>query len=194
MSLSLRTTSVAHYRSSLDFTQIGHAYAFSPTLALRFQELEQVCDGNTRPSLTGSSRKPYNHTEVIPALGDGDPVIRAMAADVLGELENTSALAPLERALSALEQAACAPSSIQEMVMDFDVTLGATFLGGSRSHFLVWAPLAHTVQVHIVAPHERLVPLERGPRGYHQAVIDGVEPGSLYLYRLDDHQERPDPA
>ena len=54
--------------------------------------------------------------------------------------------------------------------------------------------MAHTVQVHIVAPHERLVPLERGPRGYHQAVIDGVEPGSLYLYRLDDHQERPDPA
>ena len=78
--------------------------------------------------------------------------------------------------------------------MNFDVMLGATYLGAGRSHFLVWAPLAHTVQVHVVAPHERLVPLERGPRGYHQAVIDGVEPGSLYLYRLDDHQERPDPA
>src|SRR5262245_66396942 len=80
------------------------------------------------------------------------------------------------------------------MTMDFDVTLGATCLGAGRSQFLVWAPLAHTVQVHLVAPHERLVPLARGPHGYHQAVIDGVGPGSLYLYRLDDHQERPDPA
>jgi maltooligosyltrehalose trehalohydrolase len=78
--------------------------------------------------------------------------------------------------------------------MDVAVTLGATCLEAGRSRFLVWAPLAHTVQVHLVAPHERLVPLERGPRGYHQAIIDDVEPGSLYLYRLNERQERPDPA
>jgi len=30
-------------------------------------------------------------------------------------------------------------------------------------------------------------------RGYYEAVVDGAEPGSLYLYRLND-QERPDPA
>jgi maltooligosyltrehalose trehalohydrolase len=78
--------------------------------------------------------------------------------------------------------------------MGVDVTLGATYLGAGRSQFCVWAPLAHTVQVHLVAPHERLVPLARSPHGYHQAIIDGVEPGCLYLYRLDDHLERPDPA
>ena len=77
--------------------------------------------------------------------------------------------------------------------MNFDVMLGATYLGARRSHFLVWAPLAHTVQVHVVAPHERLVPLERGPHGYHQAVVDGVEPGSLYLYRWTTTRNAPIP-
>jgi maltooligosyltrehalose trehalohydrolase len=48
--------------------------------------------------------------------------------------------------------------------------------------------------VHIVAPKEQFLPLERDGRGYHSAVRDGVEPGSLYLYRLDGNKERPDPA
>ncbi len=36
--------------------------------------------------------------------------------------------------------------------------------------------------------------MQSGERGYHEAVVDGVEPGSLYLYRLDEATERPDPA
>jgi maltooligosyltrehalose trehalohydrolase len=48
--------------------------------------------------------------------------------------------------------------------------------------------------VHLVAPRERLVPLQRESQGYHHAVLEGVEPGSLYLYRLDEGLERPDPA
>jgi maltooligosyltrehalose trehalohydrolase len=45
-----------------------------------------------------------------------------------------------------------------------------------------------------MAPAERLVRMESGERGYHHAVAEGVEPGSLYLYRLDEGGERPDPA
>ena len=78
--------------------------------------------------------------------------------------------------------------------MNFDVMLGATYLGAGRSRFLVWAPLAHTVHVHIVAPQERHVLLERHQGGYHHAIIDGVEPGTRYLYRLDERPEHPDPA
>jgi maltooligosyltrehalose trehalohydrolase len=48
--------------------------------------------------------------------------------------------------------------------------------------------------VHLVAPRERLVPLQRESQGYHHAVLEGVEPGSLYFYRLDEGLERPDPA
>jgi maltooligosyltrehalose trehalohydrolase len=45
-----------------------------------------------------------------------------------------------------------------------------------------------------MAPAERLVRMQSGERGYHHAVVEGVEPGSLYLYRLDEGGERPDPA
>lgn len=38
------------------------------------------------------------------------------------------------------------------------------------------------------------MPMERREQGYYQAVIEGVTPGSLYLYQLDDEKERPDPA
>ena len=76
---------------------------------------------------------------------------------------------------------------------DFQVTLGATYLAGGKCRFEVWAPAAERVEVHIVAPRDRVFPLERAPRGHHTAIVDGVEPGSRYLYRLDD-KERPDPA
>lgn len=72
--------------------------------------------------------------------------------------------------------------------------LGASYLGHGRGHFLVWAPRADRVEVHLVGPRERLLPLEKGARGYFAATLEGVEPGSLYFFRLDGDQERPDPA
>jgi maltooligosyltrehalose trehalohydrolase len=72
--------------------------------------------------------------------------------------------------------------------------LGATYLGDDRCQFIVWAPIIEKVEVHIVSPNERLLPLERNAQGYHQAVVEDVKPGSLYFYRLDSEKERPDPA
>jgi maltooligosyltrehalose trehalohydrolase len=72
--------------------------------------------------------------------------------------------------------------------------LGATYLGHGQSHFLVWAPRAQKVEVHLLGPDERFVPLTPGGRGYHQGRVDGVKPGRLYFYRLDGELERPDPA
>jgi maltooligosyltrehalose trehalohydrolase len=76
----------------------------------------------------------------------------------------------------------------------WDLGLGASFLEDDRARFVVWAPLARKVEVHLLAPLERLVPMESGERGYHHATVGGVEPGSLYMYRLDENRERPDPA
>jgi maltooligosyltrehalose trehalohydrolase len=76
----------------------------------------------------------------------------------------------------------------------WDLGLGASFLGDDRTRFLVWTPLARKVEVHLLAPRERVVPMELGERGYYHAVVDGIEPGSLYLYRLDENAERSDPA
>jgi maltooligosyltrehalose trehalohydrolase len=78
--------------------------------------------------------------------------------------------------------------------MNTENHLGATYLLDRRCQFLVWAPLIQKMDVHIVSPKERILPLERNARGYHQAIVDNLEPGSLYLYRMDDQKERPDPA
>lgn len=72
--------------------------------------------------------------------------------------------------------------------------LGATYLGDGRTHFLVWAPLARRIELHLLAPHDRLLPMERRPDGYSHAVVEGAVPGTTYLYRLDGERERPDPA
>ena len=74
------------------------------------------------------------------------------------------------------------------------ISLGATYLGDATCHFLVWAPLARKVEIHIVASQEQIVPLKRRDNGYHEVILEHVVPDSLYLYRLDDHKERPDPA
>ncbi len=78
--------------------------------------------------------------------------------------------------------------------MNFKGGLGANYLGGGLGGFLVWAPLINLVEVHILSPEERIVPLERDSRGYHYGVAQGVKPGTRYFYRLDGNTERPDPA
>jgi maltooligosyltrehalose trehalohydrolase len=78
--------------------------------------------------------------------------------------------------------------------MKRDITLGATPAGTGVTRFLVWAPFARQVEVHPLTPTERVLPLKPLSHGYHQAVIEDVEGGSLYLYRLDGQDECPDPA
>ena len=78
--------------------------------------------------------------------------------------------------------------------MNFKCGLGATYLGEGICGFLVWAPLINRVEVHILSPEERIVPLEKVSRGYHYGVVQRVKPGTRYFYRLDGNTERPDPA
>jgi maltooligosyltrehalose trehalohydrolase len=54
--------------------------------------------------------------------------------------------------------------------------------------------LINQVEVHILSPEERIVPLEKVSGGYHYGVVQGVKPGTRYFYRLDGNTERPDPA
>ncbi len=72
--------------------------------------------------------------------------------------------------------------------------LGATYLGNGCCHFLVWAPLAEGVAVHIISPEELTVPLAKDKCGYHRGTAHGVVPGSRYFYVIDNQKERPDPA
>jgi maltooligosyltrehalose trehalohydrolase len=63
-----------------------------------------------------------------------------------------------------------------------------------RCAFRVWAPSARRVEVCLSAPRAARVALAPGERGYHEGVVEGVLPGSLYRYSLDGGPERPDPA
>ncbi|MFC1937816.1 malto-oligosyltrehalose trehalohydrolase, partial [Chloroflexota bacterium] len=78
--------------------------------------------------------------------------------------------------------------------MNTQGNLGAAYLGDDQCQFIVWAPLAQRIEVHIVSPEELIIPLQRDSQGYHRVVTGGVKPGSLYFYRLDGEKEHPDPA
>ena len=78
--------------------------------------------------------------------------------------------------------------------MSWESSLGAVVLDAGQCRFSVWAPTARRVEVHIIAPQERVIPLDRTEGGYHLAVVDHVSPGTRYTYRLDGAVERPDPV
>jgi maltooligosyltrehalose trehalohydrolase len=72
--------------------------------------------------------------------------------------------------------------------------LGASVLDGGRCRFLVWAPSVRHIDLHLLAPVDRTVPMARDDAGFHEIAVDGCPPGSRYRYRLDGDRERPDPA
>lgn len=71
--------------------------------------------------------------------------------------------------------------------------IGARFLEGDACAFRVWAPYHERVQVRL-HDNDRVVPLAPGERGYHEAVVNDVRPGSRYSLVLSDATELPDPA
>lgn len=72
--------------------------------------------------------------------------------------------------------------------------IGVTYSREGDCQFRVWAPLVQRVEVHLLTPQDQLVAMEKKERGYFQAFVEGVKPGSLYFYRLDGQKDRPDPA
>lgn len=72
--------------------------------------------------------------------------------------------------------------------------LGSLPLDARCCRFCVWAPFADSVEVHLLAPTERLAPLIKDRHGYHCGVLDDVAPGASYLFRLNGCLERPDPS
>ncbi len=72
--------------------------------------------------------------------------------------------------------------------------LGAIPQRDNRTRFLVWAPKFDRVDLHVLAPRDVLVPMERLDRGYWAVEVDSAPPGARYVYRFDDEREWPDPA
>jgi maltooligosyltrehalose trehalohydrolase len=73
--------------------------------------------------------------------------------------------------------------------------LGATPLSTGDCLFLVWAPYADSVKLHILNSPCRSLPMQREPKGYFRLHVEGGA-GCRYLYDLGGSGEkmRPDPA
>lgn len=74
------------------------------------------------------------------------------------------------------------------------LTLGAIPLSPGQCAFRVWAPAAQLVDLHLVSPLDRVIPMRKDQHGFHFVLADDVLLGADYLYRLDGNAERPDPA
>lgn len=72
--------------------------------------------------------------------------------------------------------------------------LGATLLDQGRCCFLLWAPKAERIDLHISWPRQLLIRMTSLRDGYFGVIVDGVEPGMRYRYRLDQGAAYPDPA
>jgi maltooligosyltrehalose trehalohydrolase len=84
--------------------------------------------------------------------------------------------------------------SLEKSYFDPRNRLGPSFLEDGSCRFLVWSPQAACVELHLLGPRERLVPMERREGGYCEARVEGLAQGALYRYRLDGDRDRPDPA
>jgi maltooligosyltrehalose trehalohydrolase len=72
--------------------------------------------------------------------------------------------------------------------------LGAVWSPEGACGFLLWAPKAEKVDVHLIHPGDRVIAMQPLDGGYFTVDVEGVAPGALYRYCLDGQTERPDPA
>jgi maltooligosyltrehalose trehalohydrolase len=74
-------------------------------------------------------------------------------------------------------------------------TFGGIWRQG-RAHFRVWAPQAKRVRLKLEdhAMHSDPLPMQEDGEGFFSIELDGVRPGSLYRYQMDEHDPWPDPA
>ncbi|MDZ7345021.1 MAG: hypothetical protein ONA90_10970 [candidate division KSB1 bacterium] len=59
------------------------------------------------------------------------------------------------------------------------MNIGATYLGQGSCEFIVWAPFKNQVELKIVLPEEKLVPMQKSRDGYRRATVEGFSSGFL---------------
>ena len=79
-----------------------------------------------------------------------------------------------------------------------DIKMGMIRLGAHRRsdgayEFLLWAPVAQSVKLHLL-DSGRFVAMEPREHGYHYAAVEGLRAGVRYMFQLNGERELPDPA
>jgi maltooligosyltrehalose trehalohydrolase len=72
--------------------------------------------------------------------------------------------------------------------------VGATRRQDGAWEFSVWAAGREKVALHVFGSRERFIPMSKNTYGYHNVIVNDIEPQIRYVYRLDDAREYPDPA
>jgi maltooligosyltrehalose trehalohydrolase len=72
--------------------------------------------------------------------------------------------------------------------------IGAHYIKNVSCEFVVWAPFFSKILLVLRSQTEKLIPMQKDEFGYWKAVVDSIQAGTLYFYRLEGDRERPDPA
>jgi len=72
--------------------------------------------------------------------------------------------------------------------------IGPNDLGGGRWEFTVWAPFLKKVELKMLWPEKKVLPMDRDEKGYWKTVLTDIPPDTRYFYRLEARTDRPDPA
>jgi len=60
--------------------------------------------------------------------------------------------------------------------------------------FYLWAPLLDRVELNIVFPEKKIIPMEKGENGYWKIGVDNIPWDTRYFFRLEKGSDRPDPV
>ena len=72
--------------------------------------------------------------------------------------------------------------------------MGAHRLEDGSWEFLLWAPNARAVSIHLLSGRDELIPMQSLADGYYRAVVTRLDSSARYFYRLDQERDVPDPA
>lgn len=72
--------------------------------------------------------------------------------------------------------------------------LGPHKIGETTWEFVVWAPLLSSVQLHLLSPTSRIIPLEKDEQGYFSCSMEGLQDGYCYYFQTRQGIDRADPA
>lgn len=72
--------------------------------------------------------------------------------------------------------------------------IGAHLIDSKRYEFVVWAPFLKRVELKIVSPREKTIPMAKDARGYWRTILANIPSDTKYFYRIGDERDKPDPA
>ncbi|HEU4552901.1 MAG TPA: malto-oligosyltrehalose trehalohydrolase [Chitinophaga sp.] len=68
------------------------------------------------------------------------------------------------------------------------------YAAADHSTFTVWAPLHKKMDLHLLTPEDKIMPMQQGDDGYFTLTLPGLAAGCRYFYRPGGDKDYPDPA